>query len=107
MLVDRKEEGKTMRRIEENTTLVGISELRTRAEAILKVAQHEPVIVEKRHKPMAVLVPITEYRRTQETLERLEEYLLGLLAKERERRSKPTSYLTLEELEKRVGLHRS
>lgn len=93
-----------MRRVEEDTTFVGISEFRTQADAILKVAQHESVVVEKRHKPMAVLVPITEYRRTQETLERLEDYLLGLLAKERERHSQPTSYLTLEELEKRVGL---
>ena len=95
-----------MRRVEEDTTLVGISEFRTQADEILKVAQHEPVIVEKHHKPMAVLVPITDYNRTRETLDRLEDCLMGLLAKEREQRSKRKDFLTLEELEKRVGLRR-
>ncbi len=55
---------------------------------------------------MAVLVPITEYNRTRETLDRFEDYLLGLLAKEREQHSKRKNFLTLEELEKRVGLRR-
>ena len=95
-----------MRRIQENTTLVGISELRTQADAILKVAQHEPVIVEKRHKPMAVLMPIAEYTRTRETLDHFEDYLLGLLAKEREQRVPRKDYLTLEALERKVGLRR-
>lgn len=93
-----------MRRIKESTTLVGISELRTQADEVLKVAQWEPVIVEKRHKPMAVLVPIEQYERTEEMLDRLEDHLLGLMAKERERRSRRKDYLTLEELERRVGL---
>lgn len=93
-----------MRRVRGDTTLVGISELRTQVDEILKVAQKEPVIVEKRHKPMAVLVPIGQYERTEETLEALEDYILGLLAQERERRSHRKDYLTLEELERRVGL---
>ena len=93
-----------MRRIRGDTTLVGISELRTQAEEIVKVAREEPVIVEKRHKPVAVLVPIEQYERTEETLDALEDYLLGLLAKEREQRSPRKSYLSLEELERRVGL---
>ena len=95
-----------MRRIREDTTLVGISELRTQADAILKVAQREPVIVEKRHKPMAVLIPITEYHRTQETLDRFEDCVLGLLAKEREQRFPRKDYLTLEVLERKIGLRR-
>jgi len=95
-----------MRRVRGDTTLVGISELRTQADEILRVAQKEPVIVEKRHKPMAVLVPIAQYDRTEEVLDQLEDYLLGLLAKEREQRSRRKDYLTLEELERRVGLRR-
>ena len=61
-----------MRHIKGQTTLVGISELRTQAEEIVKVAQQEPVILEKRHKPIAVLVPIGQYERTEETLDLLE-----------------------------------
>jgi prevent-host-death family protein len=94
----------TMRHIKGQTTLVGISELRTQAEEILKVAQQEPVILEKRHKPIAVLVPIGQYERTEETLDALEEYILGLLAKEREQHVRRKDYLSLEELERRVGL---
>ena len=96
-----------MRRVKGDTTLVGISELRTQADEILRVAQKEPVIVEKRHKPMAVLVPIEQYDRTEEALELFEDTILGLLAKEREQRSRRKDYLTLEELEKRVGLRRT
>ena len=93
-----------MRRIRGDTTLVGVSELRTQADEILKVAQQEPVIVEKRHKPMAVLIPIAQYDRTEAVLDTLEDTILGLLAKERERRSLRKRHLTLEELERRVGL---
>lgn len=93
-----------MRRVKEDTTLVGISELRTQADEILKVAEHEPVIVEKHHKPMAVLVPIKQYERTEATLDALEDYILGWLAKEREQRSPRKDSLSLEELERRVGL---
>ena len=96
-----------MRRVKGDTTLVGISELRTQVEEILKVARREPVIVEKHHKPMAVLVPIDQYDRTEEALDALEDHLLGLLAKERERKSPHKGYLTLEELEQRVGLRRA
>lgn len=95
-----------MRRVKEDTTLVGISELRTQADEILQVAQREPVILEKRHKPVAVLVPIKQYDQTEAMLDRLEDAVLGLLAKERERRSSRKGYLTLEELERRVGLRR-
>ena len=95
-----------MRRVKEDTTLVGLSEFRTRAEAIVKAAQREPVVVEKRHKPIAVLVPIAQYERTEEALDQIEDYILGLLAKEREQRSHRKDFLTLEELERRVGLRR-
>ena len=93
-----------MRHVEQETTFVGISELRTRADEILNVARRGRVVVEKRHKPMVVLVPIEQYDRTQEVLEAIEDYVLGMLAKERERHSPRKSYLSLEELERRVGL---
>ena len=93
-----------MRQVKSDTTLVGISELRTQADAIVKVAQRGPVVLEKHHKPIAVLVPIEQYDRTEDTLDLLEDTILGLLAKEREQRSRRKDVLTLEELEKRVGL---
>lgn len=93
-----------MKRVPTATTFVGISELRTQADAIIQVARKERVVLEKRHKPVAVLVPIEQYDRTEETLNFLEDHLLGLLAKEREQRSPRRNTLTLEELERKVGL---
>lgn len=93
-----------MRRVQIATTFVGLSELRSQADNILKVAQKERVVLEKRHKPVAVLVPIAQYDKTEETLDLLEDYLLGLLAKEREQHSPKNKLLSLEELERRVGL---
>ena len=93
-----------MRRVKGDTTLVGISELRTQVDEIVRVARRESVVLEKHHTPIAVLVPIEQYDRTEEALNALEDYLLGLLAKEREQRSRRKDYLTLEELERRVGL---
>ncbi len=93
-----------MRRIKADTTLIGVSELRTQADAILKVAREQPVIVEKRHKPVAVLMPVEQYNRTEQLLDALEDTILGLLAKERERRAPRKGWLTLEQLEHRVSL---
>ena len=96
-----------MRKVKSDTTFVGISELRTQADAILKAAERETVVLEKRHKPIAVLVPIARYDRTEETLDLLEDYILGLLAKERLERSGRKDYLSLQELERRVGLRKT
>ncbi len=94
-----------MRRIKADTTLVGISEFRTKAEEILGLAEREPVIVERRHKPKAVLLSLRQYEQTERTLDAFEDSILGLLAKTREQGRK-RRYLSLEELERRVGLRR-
>ena len=91
-----------MRQVRRDTTFVGISELRTQADAILKAAAREKVVLEKRHKPVAVLVPIERYDRTEETLDLLEDYLLGLLARERLERSGNKHYISLSDLEQRI-----
>ena len=93
-----------MRHVRSDMILVGISELRTQADEIVKASQRAPVILGKRHKPIAVLVPMEQYDRTEEILEAIEDTVLGLLAQERERRTPRKGYLTLEALEQRVGL---
>ncbi|MCD6478256.1 MAG: type II toxin-antitoxin system Phd/YefM family antitoxin, partial [Candidatus Aenigmarchaeota archaeon] len=42
--------------VKENTTLVGVSELRSGIDKILEKAREGLVIIEKRHKPAAVLL---------------------------------------------------
>ena len=82
--------------VKENTTLVGVSEMRTRMEAILEASRTGKVIIEKRHKPYAVLIDADRYARMEERLEVLEDLALARLAKERERGAKPSDYIDIE-----------
>ena len=55
--------------IEERTTLVGISELRTKLDEVLKAAKHSKVIIGRRNKPVAVLMDIEVYNRLDDLIE--------------------------------------
>lgn len=92
-----------MKVIEEKTTLVQTSELRTKLDEILKQLSESHVILEKRHRPVAILVAPQEYQRMEESVEQLSDILLALEARAREKR-KNRKYLTLEEARKRLGL---
>lgn len=93
-----------MHTIQEETTLVAFSELRTKLKEILKALGHSKVILERRNRPLAVLVPIDRYEKMEEILEMVEDRALGYLAREREKKILEKDYLTLEELEKKVKL---
>ena len=88
--------------LKEDTTLVGISELRTNMDKILIESKKHKVLIERRNKPVAVLVDIEKYSQMEETLELLEDFALGSLAKERASKSKPSDYLDIEELRKKI-----
>jgi prevent-host-death family protein len=82
--------------VKENTTLVGVSEMRTHMEDILEASRMGKVIIEKRHKPYAVLIDAARYARMEERLDFLEDLALASLAKERERGAKPSDYVDIE-----------
>ncbi|MFH1318400.1 MAG: type II toxin-antitoxin system prevent-host-death family antitoxin [Candidatus Omnitrophota bacterium] len=84
--------------IKENTTLVGVSELRKGIEKILKNAQKGLVIIEKRHKPTAVLMSSDEYEHIQHVIETAEDIVLGFIAHERFKKSKEKDYINIENL---------
>jgi prevent-host-death family protein len=84
--------------IKENTTLVGVSELRTGIEKILEKARKGLVIIEKRHKPQAVLMSNEEYEHLQHVLEMAEDLVLGFIAEERFKNSKDSDYIDIEDL---------
>jgi prevent-host-death family protein len=88
--------------VREDTTLVGVSELRNNIDKILEKSKKHKVLIEKRHKPVAVLMDMERYQQMEATLELLEDYALGLLAKERDAKSTPSDYLSIEELQKRL-----
>jgi prevent-host-death family protein len=93
-----------MIKVKENTTLVGISEFRTKADAIFDELKTHKVIIERRNKPVAVMVSLKKYEQMEEVLEWIEDHALGYIAKEREKGSAGTDYLSLEKLSKKIGL---
>ncbi len=84
--------------IKENTTLVGVSELRSGIEKILKKADEGLVIIEKRHKPTAVLMSNEEYEHIQNIFEIAEDLVLGFIADARYKSSNKKDYIDIEAL---------
>ena len=82
--------------IKEHTTLVGVSELRTGIDKILEKAAQGIVIIEKRHKPEAVLMSSKEYERIQNLLETAEDLVLGFIAQERYQKGQDKDYINIE-----------
>lgn len=82
--------------VKEDTTLIGVSELRTRIERILEEAKHHKVVIEKRNKPIAVLIAIDRYNAMEELIDLIEDMELGRLAKEREKGSSRKDYISIE-----------
>lgn len=87
-----------MQTVKENTTLVGVSELRKGIEKILEKAQKGVVIIEKRHKPTAVLMSNEEYEHIQQIVETAEDIVLGFIAHNRLKNSKEKDYINIESL---------
>ena len=84
--------------VKENTTLVGISELRSGIDKILAKSRKGLVIIEKRHKPQAVLMSSEEYDHLQNMLETAEDIILGHIAHNRLENSSPKDFIDIEQL---------
>lgn len=89
--------------IREDTMLVGVSELRTKIEKILEEAKLHKIVIEKRNKPIAVLIAIEQYNAMEELLDSIEDLELGRMAKEREKRSSKKDYISLGKALERFG----
>lgn len=87
-----------MIRVKQNTTLVGVSELRNGIEKILAKAKKGLVIIAKRHKPAAVLMSNEEYEHIQHVLDTAEDIVLGFIAHERFTNSKKEDYIDIKTL---------
>jgi prevent-host-death family protein len=70
---------------------------------ILEKIKSNKVILTRRNKPVGVIVDYEEYKKMEEIIDSLEDYVLGHLAKERAQR-KGKKLITLEEAEKKLGL---
>ena len=90
--------GSPMITVKQNTTLVGVSELRKGIDAILEKTRHGLVIIEKRHKAAAVLMSNAEYESMQSLVDVAEDIVLGYIAHERQVKSKAKDYIDIEDL---------
>lgn len=90
--------------VKENTTLVNISELRNKPEKIFREMRKRRVVVEKHRRPVAVLIPVEQFKELEELLDFVEDHVLGWLAREREKGRKDPTWISLEAALKRVGL---
>ena len=89
--------------MKEETTLVGVSELRTKLEKILEAARRHKVVIEKRNKPVAVLIAIERYNEMEELLDLIEDYEFGRIAGEREKKSSRKDYIRLDAAMRKIG----
>jgi prevent-host-death family protein len=89
--------------VKEDTALMGLAELRTRAADVVKEIKKHRVILTRRNRPVGVIMDYDEYERIEQILEEVEDIVLGRIAEERlARKGKRT--VTLEEAERKVGL---
>ncbi|MCB4792093.1 MAG: type II toxin-antitoxin system Phd/YefM family antitoxin [Elusimicrobia bacterium] len=84
--------------VKENTTLVGVSELRDNLDKILNKTRESLVIIEKSHKPVVVLMSNKEYNKMTKMVKIAEDIILGVIAKERLLNSKNEDFVDIEKL---------
>ena len=89
--------------VDEKATIVGVAELRKVMKTVLENMKTHKVILTKRNRPVGVLVDYKEFRKMEELIGALEDFVLGQLAKERVQR-KGRKLVALEEVEKKLGL---
>ena len=77
--------------------------LRSMISDVLEKVKTSKVILTRRNKPVGVIVDYEEFLKMEEILDTYEDFILGYLAKERAER-KDKKLLTLEEVEKRLGM---
>lgn len=83
--------------VKNKTSIVSISELRTKSKQILKSMKDHPVILQRHNKPLGVLMDYDSFEALDAMLEYAEDYILGRLAAERERTARRGDYVDIEE----------
>ena len=82
--------------INEKATIAAISELRNKSEAILKQLSDHRVILQRHNKPVAVMMGYRQYEQFSRMLDLVEEYALGMVAFERDKKSGKKDFVDLE-----------
>ena len=90
--------------INENTIMVGTSELRTEIPKVEKEIKEKKVILTKRGKPIAIIQDFQTYNEKEKLLEEYEDIIFGFLGKARAKTTSIKKYISHEEMIKKLGL---
>ncbi len=88
----------------EDSSIVGVAELRSKTSNVLNEIKKNKVILTKRNKPVGIIIDYKEYEKMQKIIDEVEDIVLGNIARDRIKR-KDREAISLEEAEKRVGLY--
>ena len=89
--------------VEEKSAIVGVAELRKAMKDVVEEIKTHKVILTKRNRPIGVLINYEEFKKMEDLVEAIQDFIFGQKAKERSRR-KDKKWVTLEEVEKKLGL---
>ncbi len=82
--------------IKEKSTIVSISELRTKAEEILNRLKENKVILSRHNKPVVVMLDYKQYETVEKMLGFAEDYILGSIALQRDVHAKKRDFVDID-----------
>jgi prevent-host-death family protein len=82
--------------VEGKTTIAKMSDLRNQSEKIISSLKDHKVILEKHNKPVAVMVDYKKYEYLEKMLELAEDYVLGMMAAQRDKKSSKSDFIDIE-----------
>ncbi len=89
--------------LKEDSSIIGITELRNKSAIVLNAIKKNKVVLTKRNKPVGVIIDYDEYEKMLRIIDEAEDIVLGGIAMDRIKR-KDRKAISLEEAEKRVGM---
>ncbi len=84
--------------VKDKSTIANISELREKkkSDQILKNLKDHKVILEKHNTPVAVMLNYEQYEHLEKLLELAEDFILGMIAQQRDKTAKKEDFIDLE-----------
>jgi PHD/YefM family antitoxin component YafN of YafNO toxin-antitoxin module len=84
--------------VKDKSTIANISELRQKekSDEILRNLKDHKVILEKHNSPVAVMIDYQQYETLEKMLEFAEDYVLGMIAMERDKTAKKVDFVDID-----------
>ena len=82
--------------VREKTTIAAISELRNKSDEILNELKEHHVVLEKHHKPVAVMINYASFGTLERMIDFAEDYILGSIALRRDKGSQKQDFVDID-----------